>query len=104
MERYDGIARNNELIFETQFGHAKAFRDALPSGDRAALDEVLEYIREKPVPDGEKITSVLMAPVVIYFYNDGVYKVSYSLSYYPAEQRFHTSVHALAFADPLDGP
>lgn len=77
---------------------AAAFYEGLSTKERGALAVALESIRENPVPDGKKITAVLKEPVLVYYYDDGRYRVSYSLSYIPSEERFDIDVYSISAA------
>ena len=87
----------NRLTFDST-GRAAAFYEGLSAKERGALAVALEHIRENPAPDGKKITAVLKEPVVIYYYDDGTYKVSYTLSYIPSEERFEIAIYSISAA------
>lgn len=79
-------------------GPAAAFYRSLDGPVRAALDTILDYIRDNPQPDGERITSILLSPVVIYYFNDSELKLSYGLSYFPDERQWQIDMLNIGFA------
>ena len=89
----------NELRFDRS-GTAAAFYRGLNSIRRVSLDVALDDIRSNPQPDGELIISLLMAPVVIYYYENSEFKISYSLSYMPNDGHWRTTVLSIAVIPP----
>ena len=65
-------------------------------GEVRQLLRSLSSLRSDPTPDGETKISVLMAPVVMYYYDDGEYKISYGLSHYPKDDRYDIRIYSVA--------
>lgn len=59
----------NRLSF-TEGSHASEFYASLRAEDRDSLDAVLEYIRDVPFPHGDTVTKRLMAPHLVYVFDD----------------------------------
>ena len=70
---------------------AHRFYASLRGEARASVDAALEYIRDLPFENGDIIAKRLLPPVVVYEYTDGEWRISYSLSFRPAEVGFHIS-------------
>ena len=62
---------------------------------RASLDGAFEYIRDVPFEHGDIITSRLLAPVMVYTYNDGVWRCTYSLGLIHETIAYTISVHSV---------
>ena len=58
--------------------------------------DALKNLQADPTPDGKTKTSILMAPIVMYYYDDGKVKISYGLSYYPETERYDIKIYSIA--------
>ena len=58
--------------------------------------DALRNLQTDPTPDGKTKTSILMAPTVMYYYDDGKVKISYGLSYYPEDERYDIKIYSIA--------
>ena len=85
----------NQLWFDKGGPAERFYRDLDPEA-RASLDQVLDHIRDNSAPDSARITSVFMSPVVIYYYEDDDWKVSFNPSYYRSDESMHVQVWAIA--------
>ena len=74
---------------------ADKFYRSLNPRDRATLDKVLDYIRDVPFPHGDIITVRYMPPVMVYTYDDGVWKCTYGLGLVPETTQYLISVHSI---------
>ena len=59
---------------------------------QASLDKAFDYIRDVPFEHGDIVTSRFMSPVMVYTYNDGVWRCTYSLGLIPETIVFTISV------------
>ena len=60
------------------------------------MDAALDYIQNDPIPDGGKITFVDMPPIVLYYYQDESWMVSFGLSYSLTDDCYDISIVAFA--------
>ncbi len=88
---------HNELKFDRN-GKAVNLYKQLDKERRQQLDPILDYLRDNPEPDGENKIAICMPPVFVYYYDDGIWKISYSLSYIPKDKIFKTNILTIAFA------
>ena len=59
------------------------------------LEMALEYIREAPLPDGDRIIAVDYPPMVIYHYRDENFRIAYGLSYIQSEDCYDIAIEAV---------
>ena len=85
----------NQLSFSIN-GQPQELYRSLSHDTRASLDVVLDLLLVNPSPDGIHKTAIFMSPVVVYYYEDEDWKVSYSLSYYPVEKITDIGIYAIA--------
>jgi hypothetical protein len=62
---------------------------------RASLDKAFDYIRDVPFEHGDIITRRLLPPVMVYTYNDGVWRCTYSLGLIPETITYTISVYSV---------
>ena len=62
---------------------------------RASLDKAFDYIRDVPFEHGDIITRRLLLPVMVYTYNDGVWRCTYSLGLIPETVVYTIGVHSV---------
>lgn len=79
-------------------GSAADFYLSLDPVSRESLDTVLERIRQDPEPDGSRIVAISMPPAFIYYYSDGTWQVSYSLSWHVYEGIFVGEIMHIGYA------
>ena len=75
---------------------ARRFYQALDEQILSSLDEALDYIRDAPFSHGGLIRREFRPPVMMYFYDDGIWRIGYVLSFYEESAIFH--VHILAIS------
>ena len=61
----------------------------------ATLTEALERIKDSPLPNGENITAVSFPPVVINYYRDEYWRVSFYNSYFRLEGEYEIRILAI---------
>ena len=61
------------------------------------MDLALDYIKDVPFPHGEVVTARQMPPVTVYEYNDGIWRIAYSLGYQRELGIFDISVWAIRY-------
>ena len=79
-------------------GKARAFIDSLDNPSRQSLYEALGYIQDAPFEHGNIITRKMMPPVVVYTYDDGRWRILYSLSRPSALVDYDISVYSISRA------
>ena len=62
---------------------------------QASLDKAFDYIRDVPFEHGDTVTKRFMPPVMVYTYNDGVWRCTYSLGLIPETIVFTISVRSV---------
>ena len=85
----------NQLVFSEGSSADETYR-SLDQEARRSLDSALDYIKDMPFPHGDTIVSVAMSPVVVYYYNDDMWEITFSLSYLKSEQVFRIGIHAIS--------
>ena len=85
----------NSLSF-TEGSPAAAFYASLGAEERASLDAALEYVRDVPFPHGDIITKRIMAPHLVYVFDDNEWQIAYTMRFLAGESSYDISVHAIA--------
>lgn len=88
---------HNELKFDRN-GKAATFYKQLTKEHRQQLDAILDYLRGNPEPDGDSKIAVYRPPIFVHYYNDGIWKIAYGLSYIPQDRIFKIDILVMAFA------
>ena len=68
---------DNQLTFSAE--KVRLFYDSLSEAERESLDIALDYIKSVPFEHGGIITRRLMSPVMVYTYDDGRWRIMYTL-------------------------
>ena len=79
-------------------GKARAFIDSLDNLSRQSLYEALGYIQDIPFEHGNIITRKMMPPVMVYTYNDGRWRILYSLSGLSGHVEYDIGVYSISRA------
>ena len=77
----------NRLVL-SNYGNASEFYESLDWGDKASLASALQYIEDFPFEHANTVTRRYMPPVMIYFFHDDDWRISYSLDKTPGELGF----------------
>ena len=75
---------------------ARRFYQTLDAPSLSSLDEALDYIRDAPFSHGGLIRREFRPPVMMYFYDDGAWRIGYVLSFYTDSATFH--IHVLVIS------
>ena len=75
---------------------ARHFYQTLDAHRLPSFDEALDYIRDAPFSHGGLIRRESRPPVMMYFYDNGVWRIGYVLSFYADSAIFH--IHVLAIS------
>ena len=59
------------------------------------FEAALDYIRERPLPDGQRITTVDLPPIPIYHYRDDHFRIAYALSDFGNDGSYEISIVAV---------
>ena len=81
----------NQLTF-SKHGNAREILSSLDKSDRESLFDALAYIKDAPFEHGGLITRQLRPPVMVYTYNDGDWRILYTLHTIPGQIGFHIGI------------
>ena len=88
----------NRLTFSAS-GNARSFYDSLTTRERESIDAAFDYIQDFPYEHGNTITRRFAAPVTWYEFNDGQWRILYTLENAPGAPLSKTiSVFATGYA------